>query len=252
LLRGAGSSPQNALPPAPGCRADLLGKQQVCAYDRRGLDEHIDAAIRAHLWPAAAPCPRDIQPGVRARRVALRPRQGRPGGQVFRNCAFGGRLSWYDSVSDCQRPYTTNGGHLRSRCRDLSGFWADPCAFAAPILALCATCSAGVRPCRRQRGLAGLPPGTSWVDPHMSHRGVCRHRLPSTSVGSFASHLLLSVCCSLPTNAALATNACCVHRSGSGQGGGGGGVRAVLTAVSDAKSREKCCPDCVGGCARSM
>jgi hypothetical protein len=82
------------------------------------------------------PSPRDIQLGVRARRRALGPRQRRPGGQVFRNSGDGGRLIWYDSVSDCQPPYTTKGGHLRSRCRDLGGFRADPCAFAAAAFGL--------------------------------------------------------------------------------------------------------------------
>ena len=48
------------------------------------------------------PSPRDIQLGVRARRGLLRLRHGRAGGQVFRNCGDGGRLIWYDSVSDCQ------------------------------------------------------------------------------------------------------------------------------------------------------
>jgi hypothetical protein len=46
-----------------------------------------------------------------------------------------------------------------------------------------------------------------------------------------------------PTHAALDTRACCVRRSGCEQGG----LHTMLAAVSDAKNREKCCPDCAAG-----
>ena len=42
--------------------------------------------------------------------------------------------------------------------------------------------------------------------------------------------------------------ACCVRRSGCRREG----LRAVLTAVSAYKNREKCCPDCVGVCAECV
>ena len=50
------------------------------------------------------------------------------------------------------------------------------------------------------------------------------------------------------THAALGMRACCVRRSGCRREG----LRAVLTAVSAYKNREKCCPDCVGVCAECV
>ena len=116
---------------------------------------------------------------------------------------------------------------------------------------------------------AAAPPATTLCHPGRRFSADGRRRLRISIGGDLAAiavipppHLsLLFPCISClvvwcvwypglrwTTHAALGMRACCVRRSGCRREG----LRAVLTAVSNAKNREKCCPDCAWGCARSM
>jgi hypothetical protein len=77
---------------------------------------------------------------------------------------------------------------------------------------------------------------------------------PLPSVSSFSLHLLLggAVCAVLGTARAYSRGAgyACLLRAQVWLWTGG--LRGMLTVVSDAKNREKCCSNCVERCARSV
>ena len=124
-------------------------------------------------------------------------------------------------------------------------------------------------PCRRDRLCtpAVAPPATALWHPGRRFSAGGRRRLRISIGGDLAAiavipppHLSLPFPCisclavcvcgylgtrglPAPTHAALDVRACCVRRSGCEQGG----LHTMLSAVSDAKNREKCCPDCAVG-----
>ena len=126
---------------------------------------------------------------------------------------------------------------------------------------------------RRLHNGAGCAPAAAPLDPPVPSReaifgrraveasgwdgrrpGGYRRRPPYPSVSSFSLHLLLGgAVCAVPGTAraySCGARYACLLRAQVWLWTGG--LRGMLTAVFDAKNREKCCPNCVERCARSV
>jgi hypothetical protein len=126
---------------------------------------------------------------------------------------------------------------------------------------------------RRLQNGAGCAPAAAPPDPPVPSREVIfgqraveasgwdggrpgghRHHSPYPSVSSFSLHLLLGgAVCAVPGTAraySCGARYACLLRAQVWLWTGG--LREMLTAVFEAKNREKCCPNCVERCARSV